>query len=117
MKYPIDQPFSLTVEEVAKLVQADTAEGITYYEAKKRSRVYGLNSYKTQKQKSLWLILLYQFKNPIVYLLIAGSLASLYFKDILETTAILAVILINALIGFFMEFQARNSMNALKKWI
>ncbi|QEM03568.1 cation-transporting P-type ATPase [Mucilaginibacter rubeus] len=115
MKYPIDQPFSLTVEEVAKLVQANTVEGITYYEAKKRSRVYGLNSYKTQKQKSLWLILLYQFKNPIVYLLIAGSLASLYFKDILETTAILAVILINALIGFFMEFQARNSMNALKK--
>jgi Ca2+-transporting ATPase len=115
MKYPLDQPFSLSVEEVVKKVQANSIDGISHQEAEKRSRVYGLNSYKTQKQKSIWWILLFQFKSPIVYLLVFGAGVSLYFKDILETTAILAVILINALIGFFMEIQARSSMNALKK--
>ncbi|TFF40678.1 cation-transporting P-type ATPase [Mucilaginibacter psychrotolerans] len=115
MKYPLKKPFSLAVEEVVKLIQTNTVEGISHHEAEKRGRAYGPNSYKTQKQKSLWLILLLQFKSPIVYLLIVGAAVSLYFKDILETTAILAVILINALIGFFMEFQARSSMNALKK--
>ncbi|SDP97140.1 Ca2+-transporting ATPase [Mucilaginibacter sp. OK268] len=115
MKYPLDHPFSLPVEEVITLIQANNVEGITHHEAEKRGRAYGPNSYKTQKQKGLWLILLLQFKSPIVYLLIVGAAVSLYFKDILETIAILAVILINALIGFFMEFQARSSMNALKK--
>jgi len=115
MKYPLDHPFSLSVEEVVTLVQTNTNKGIIQNEAENRSRTYGLNTHKTQKQKSLWLILLVQFTNPIVYLLVFGAAVSLYFKDLLETVAILVVIVINALIGFFMEVQARSSMNALKK--
>ncbi|MDP9079384.1 MAG: cation-transporting P-type ATPase [Bacteroidota bacterium] len=115
MKYPLAHPFSLSVAEVLRLAQTDGNKGISEHEAAKRSEAFGLNSYKTQKQKSLWLILLAQFRSPIVYLLVFGAGVSLYFKDVLETTAILAVIVINALIGFFMEIQARSSMNALKK--
>jgi Ca2+-transporting ATPase len=115
MKYPLDHPFSIAAEEVVRLVQTDSNKGIAEYEAAKRSKTYGLNTCKTQRQKSLWLILLAQFRSPIVYLLVFGAAVSLYFKDLLETIAILAVILINALIGFFMEMQARSSMNALKK--
>ncbi|MEO7216536.1 cation-transporting P-type ATPase [Mucilaginibacter sp.] len=80
MKYPLNQPFSLPVDDVANLLQANTIEGITHHEAEKRSHTYGPNSYKTQKQKSPWLILLFQFKSPIVYLLIVGAAVSLYFK-------------------------------------
>jgi Ca2+-transporting ATPase len=115
MKYPIDHPFSITIDEVIGLAQTDGNKGISEHEAARRRKAYGLNSYKTQKKKSLWLILLAQFNSPIVYLLFFGAAVSLYFKDRLETVAILAVIIINALIGFFMEMQARNSMNALKK--
>jgi len=115
MKYPLDHPFSITAEEVVRLVQTDSNKGIAEHEAAKRSKTYGLNTYKTQRQKSVWLILLAQFRSPIVYLLVFGAVVSLYFKDLLEAIAILAVILINALIGFFMEMQARSSMNALKK--
>ena len=58
---------------------------------------------------------LLQFMSPIVYLLVFGALVSLYFKDYIEAIAIGAVILINALIGFSIELQARISMNALKE--
>ncbi|MDB5060750.1 MAG: ATPase [Mucilaginibacter sp.] len=115
VKYPLKNPYLLSVDEVESLVQTHSLKGISEHEAKKRSEVYGPNSYKTQKQKSLWLILLVQFKNPIVYLLIFGSAVSLYFEDVLEAIAIMIVIVINALIGFFMELQAGSSMNALKK--
>ncbi len=115
MKYPLDHPFSLSLEEVATLVQTNVNKGIPQNEAAKRSKSYGLNIYKTQKQKSLWFILLLQFRSPIVYLLVLGATVSLYFKDLLETIAILVVIVINALIGFFMEVQARSSMKTLKK--
>ncbi|MBD1392992.1 cation-transporting P-type ATPase [Mucilaginibacter sp. ZB1P21] len=115
MKYPLDHPYSLATKAVISQVQSDALKGITQNEAVKRSQTYGLNTFKSQKQKSLWLIMLVQFKSPIVYLLVFGAAVSLYFKDVLETIAILAVIVINALIGFFMEMQARSSMNALKK--
>ena len=115
MKYPLDPPFSLAAVEVIRLSKTDGLQGISEHEAANRSKLYGPNTYPAQAQKSLWLILLAQFRSPIVYLLFFGAGVSLYFKDVLETIAILAVIVINALIGFLMEMQARRSMNALKK--
>lgn len=115
MKYPLDHPFSLSKEDVIRLVQTDVSIGLLQKEVLKRRKTFGSNAYQTQKQKSLWFILLLQFKSPIVYLLVFGAAVSLYFDDLLETIAILVVILINALIGFLMEVQARSSMNALKK--
>ncbi|MBB5638392.1 Ca2+-transporting ATPase [Pedobacter cryoconitis] len=115
MNYPLEYPFSLSVEAVLKRSETDNNNGISAPEAAKRSLTYGLNTYKTQKQKSLWQILIAQFNSPIVYLLFFGAVVSIYFKDLLETIAILVVIVVNALIGFFMEMQARSSMTALKK--
>src|SRR5690625_3523994 len=60
-------------------------------------------------------MMLLQFHSPIVYLLFFAIAVTLYFQDYIEAIAIFAVILINAIIGFFMEMQARVSMNALKK--
>ena len=114
MEYPVNHPFAQTIEQVAKLVDTDIHQGILQREAAKRAKAFGPNAYKRQKQKSLWLVFLIQFKSPIVYLLVFGAAFSLYFKDLLETIAILVVIIINALIGFFMEAQARSSMNALR---
>jgi len=115
MNYPLQYPFLLSVDEVCKSSETDGVKGISEHEAARRSKTYGPNLYKTQKQKSLWQILLAQFNSPIVYLLFFGAVVSIYFKDLLETIAILVVIVINALIGFFMEMQARSSMSALKK--
>ncbi|MFD1256623.1 cation-translocating P-type ATPase [Mucilaginibacter terrae] len=115
MKYPVHHPYSLAAEDVVLQLQTHINNGITQNEANKRVKTYGLNIYKAQKQKNLWWVMLMQFKSPIVYLLIFGAGVSLYFKDILETIAIMVVIVINALIGFFMEVQARSSMNALKE--
>jgi Ca2+-transporting ATPase len=74
-----------------------------------------LNVYTSQKAKSPWLILIEQFKSKIVYLLVFGAVVSFFFKDYIEAAAILVVILVNALIGFLMEMQARSSMKALKE--
>ena len=115
MRYPLDHPFSLPAEEVIRLLYTHSDKGISGPEAERRSKIYGANIYPGQPPKNLWLVLLAQFRSPIVYLLVFGAFVSLYFKDMLETIAILAVIVINALIGFFMEMQARSSMNALKK--
>ena len=115
INYPIKNPHTVSVEEILHLFQTDIAAGLNKTEAEKRSDTFGLNVYKTQKIKPIWLMLLQQFNSPIVYLLVVGAAVSLYFQDFIEAIAIGVVILINALIGFLMELQARNSMNALKE--
>lgn len=115
IKYPVEDAHTLSIGEVLQSFQTDSDKGLSKSEAEKRSKEFGLNIYEAQKQKSVWLILIWQFKSPIVYLLVFGACVSLYFQDYIEAIAILVVILVNALIGFLMELQARRSMNALRE--
>ncbi len=115
INYPLQDVHTLSMEEVVQSFETNAEKGITASEAENRTKQFGANTYEAQKQKSIWLILLLQFKSPIVYLLVAAALVTLYFKNYIETGAIGIVILVNALIGFLMELQARSSMNALKE--
>lgn len=115
IKYPLKNAHTLSVADILLTFQTDPVAGLSDTEAQKRAKTYGLNIYQTQKPKPIWLMLLEQFNSPIVYLLVLGAAVSLYFQDFIEAIAIGVVILVNALIGFFMELQARNSMNALKE--
>lgn len=115
IRYPSEDPHTFSVEEALLALQTDSEAGVSQAEADKRTQEFGPNVYQTQKQKSIFLMLLLQFKSPIVYLLLFAAAVTLYFQDFIEAIAILIVILVNALIGFFMELQARNSMNALKE--
>ncbi len=115
IKYPVPDIHTLSTEEVLQVFATDVEVGISQSEAEQRTKEFGLNSYQLQKQKSIWMMVLQQFKSPIVYLLFAGAAVGVYFKDYIEAIAILVVIFVNALIGFLMELQARNSMNALKE--
>jgi len=105
----------LSVSELLNAFETDGQQGISVNEASLRSVQFGLNINVSQKVKSIWQMFFEQFNSPIVYLLFVAAFASLYFKNSLEAIAIFIVILVNALIGFFMELQARSSMRALKE--
>lgn len=107
-------PYAIESEVVLTALQSDAANGLTSNEAKKRLKD-GSNKIEAKKDKSIWIIFLSQFKSPLVWLLVFAAGLSFYFGELLDGIAILIVILINALIGFYMEYQAENSMNALKK--
>jgi Ca2+-transporting ATPase len=107
--------YSIDINTVVNQLQTDTARGISTGLAQKRLQEFGRNVLEQSKQQPWWLILLRQFKSPIVYLLIFAAGMSLYFQEWLDAGAILIVILVNSLIGFYMEFQASRSMEALQK--
>ena len=115
INYGLQDAHTLSVEEIVQSYETNAEKGITQLEAENRTKQFGANIYAAQKQKSIWMMLLLQFKSPIVYLLVAAAVVTLYFKNYIEAGAIGVVILINALIGFLMELQARSSMNALKE--
>jgi Ca2+-transporting ATPase len=103
-----------TVEEVAGDLSADIRRGLSKKEAQKRLKQYGPNKLKEAKERSLWHLILSQINNPVIYLLFAAAVLALIFGDFAEGIAIFIVLVVNTLIGFWMEFQAQKSMNALK---
>lgn len=115
IKYPLSDTHTFSVEEILFAFQTEPITGISQAEAEKRTKEFGPNVYETKKQKSILLMLFLQFKSPIVYLLLFATAVTLYFQHYVEAISILVVIFINAIIGFVMELQARNSMKALKE--
>lgn len=115
IKYPLTDTHTYSTEEILSAMDTDAVKGIRSVEAEKRTQEFGLNIYEAQKQKSLLWMLLVQFTSPIVYLLLFATAVTFYFQHYIEAFSILVVIVINALIGFLMELQARKSMKALKE--
>lgn len=106
--------YSEDIEQVIQSLQTDQEKGLSNQEATKRLEKYGKNVVEDKKKKSQWIILLEQFSNPIIWILVIAAGLAFAFQHIVEGVAVLAVIVINTLIGFFMERQALRSMEELK---
>ena len=114
---PIDlkQSFhSLSVEESFETLET-TEKGLEASQVKERREQFGKNRLEAEEKKSVFAILLSQVNNPVIYLLVAAAIVSLIFSDIPEAIAIVVVILLNTAIGFWMEYKAQTSLEALKE--
>ncbi len=104
-----------TIEEAAKLLNSHTELGLAMDAVKQRLEHFGSNTINEAKAISPFKILVNQFKSPIVFLLLFAAGMSFWFKEWLDGIAILLVLVINAAIGFYMEFKAHKSVMALKR--
>ncbi len=109
--------YTQTESKLLKDFSTSFEMGLSEKEAELRLSLYGKNRIVKKASKGVFEILINQFKSPIVGLLFTAAALSFYFSEWLDGSAILVVILINAIIGFYMEFQALKSMNALEKMI
>lgn len=112
-----DLSFATPIEKIIEALATNTGTGLSPEEAQQRIAEYGHNRIESKKEGSLLLIFLRQFINVMVYLLAFAAAVSFFFEEWLDGTAILVVIFVNAIIGFFMEWQAKRSMDALKKMV
>lgn len=99
--------------ELLQALGTDMHSGLSESEAGRRFSVHGPNQLKAPPVRSVWMLLVNQFKSLIIGLLILASGISFLYGEIPEGWAILIVILINTLIGFFTEWKAIRSMEAL----
>jgi Ca2+-transporting ATPase len=106
-------PWNNTVDEISKKLNVNPDRGLTKNDIKKRKRQFGYNRLKKIERKSIWSIFISQIKSILVILLISASIISFIFGRTLDGIAILVVVIINTLIGFFTELKATRSMEAL----
>ena len=115
IKEILPKPWALSLKEILAALACEPRQGLSTQEADKRKRVYGLNILREAKPQSTLAIFINQFKNLIVYFLVAAAILSFVLGDTVEGLAIVAVIIINAVIGFITELKGVRSIEALRK--
>jgi Ca2+-transporting ATPase len=103
----------MTAEEALQKLGV-TPAGLSPTEAAERLRRFGPNTLREEKGVSAWQILLGQFKNFLILLLIGATGLSLLLGHTLDATVIFSIVIVSALLGFYQEFRAERAMQALK---
>lgn len=108
-----ENPHSIEVQKLLHQLGSDE-EGISDQESKQRLAQFGLNEIPDAEKKPIWKIVLKQFNNLMVYILLAAALISFFTKHYIDVYVIIAIIIINAIIGFVQEYKAEGALVALK---
>lgn len=108
---------SMEISQVAKELDVDIEHGLDDYEAKRRLERYGYNELPIKKRKALWQIVLEQFKDIFVLLLMVACIIALFVeKSIIDSVVILAIVIFNVIISVYQEYKAENILEKLREY-
>ena len=106
---------TLTIKKALEELGANPETGLSPEEVQSRKIKYGLNELVERGAKSPWRILLDQFRETMVIVLIIAAVISGALGDLKDLIAIMAIVIINAVLGFVQEYRAEQAMAALKR--
>jgi Ca2+-transporting ATPase len=106
---------SLDAGEIFRMFGTTPDSGLSEEEAKKRLGVCGPNELREATRPGLPSLILEQFNNFIVIVLIIASMISAVLGDIVEALAILAIVILNAILGVIQEKRAEEELAALRR--
>src|SRR3569832_1732488 len=109
-----ENPHVLPVANLLRQLRVSASEGLSDAEVEARRKRFGANTISSRRSTRVMGLLLHQFKSSVVYLLSVAAALAFYFGELEEGSAILAVLAINALIGFVTELKAARSIEALR---
>ncbi len=108
----VSAPYALSEQELLAQLSS-TREGLSGSEAEARVQRYGPNLLPVAASTPPWQRLLRQFRSLFIYVLLGGALISYFLGHYVDAGVILAVVLINGLIGFIQEGKAEAALNAI----
>ncbi|MBS0629460.1 MAG: cation-translocating P-type ATPase [Verrucomicrobia bacterium] len=104
-----------SVSEISAHLNADLKAGLTQDEAKRRLERLGPNALPKNGGVIWWKLLFEQFSSIIVWLLIGAAIVAGLLGEVIDAWAILAIVILNAALGFFQEYRAERSLEALQQ--
>lgn len=110
----MEKAYTRSIAEVFIELGVSPEKGLSRDNAEALLKRYGKNVLQEIKSESWLKLLIRQFLSPMIYLLTGAACISLLMKEYLDGGAIFIVILINGLIGFFTEYRAERSLEALR---
>ncbi len=104
------QPTETTLEELGT-----SEDGLSSQEAQQRLEKDGANELKTETQINKLKLFLAQFKSFIIYIMLFAVVLSVILQEYPDAIVIALILIANALIGYYQELSAHQSLNALKE--
>ena len=111
----MEQWWHKDIAEIARLLSVDLDNGLESDQLKIRQDKFGPNQLKEQKGISALNIFLEQFQDFIIWVLIGAAVVSGFLQEWVDAFAIIAIVILNAILGFIQEYRAEKSLAALKK--
>ena len=108
-------PHLSEAKDVLKALETDSRKGLTTEQAERRLKEFGPNELKEHTKKSVLAILFDQVKEVLVLILLGAAVVSFFLNETIDAFVILAIVVLNTIIGFWQENKAENAMAALRK--
>ena len=108
---------ALEITDVAQRLDVSPSTGLASPEAASRLASAGFNRLAGQPPRSPWLLFLSQFKSVLILILIGAATLAALIGNVKDASVILAVVVINAIVGFYQEYRAERSLAALRKML
>ena len=105
---------TLTIEESFKRLES-SPDGLTSDEVARRLEEFGPNELQARAQVSPWAILLEQFKNVLIIILLLATALSAFLGHGVEAIAITVIVLFAVILGFIQEYRAERAIEALRE--
>jgi Ca2+-transporting ATPase len=109
------EPHQLSAKEVLQRLEVDAGNGLSTSDARRRLAEHGPNELIERSARTPWRILWDQLAATMVVVLLVAAAISLTLHDYKDAIAILAIVVLNAALGFAQEYRAEKAMAALKK--
>lgn len=106
---------SLKTDEVILKLKSHSTKGLSHSEAKDRLKKFGTNTLPATKRRSLFSIIIFQIRSPLIYLLLVAAAIAFFIAEARDAIVILVVVLLNTIVGAFQEGRAEQSLDALRK--
>lgn len=107
--------YCLTVQETEEALETDKREGLDQREVLRRQRIYGENRLPEDKSGTILGLFLSQFNDFMVMVLLAATLISTLLGQLDDALVILAIVILNAILGFVQEYRAERALKDLKR--
>jgi cation-transporting ATPase F len=105
----------LPEEEILELLETSKEKGLDRFEIEHRQNRFGPNRLTTKAGKSAFVRFLLQFHQPLIYILLSAAAITFLLQEWVDAGVILAVVLINAIVGFTQEAKAVKAIDALSR--
>ena len=111
----INQYYLKTALEVEKELNTSLKVGLSSSEVKQRLEKIGPNQLKEGKKRTVWHMLIDQFKDVLIIILLASAVISVLLGEVTDAIVIGIIVILNAILSVLQEYRAEKSLDALKK--
>lgn len=107
----------LGTDEVSSRLRVDVRQGLSWQDATYRRQLAGYNEFSVKDDEPPWKKYLEQFKNPLILLLLASALVSVFMKQYDDAISITVAIVIVVTVAFVQEYRSEKSLQELTKLV